>query len=269
MKFSLLTFNILFNKGFYELKEIIKKYKPDIICVQEINTKDDNLKQIEEINHNYQLADFSNYSLKYGNIFGMVTYYKKNKFIFNTSEKIPLNKTFLDNFVMLINLIKDKNLGRSFLKTEFIEKKSRKKIIIYNTHLTVFTSNKGRIKYLNKVLKNLKTNDKKTSFIFAGDFNYLPYNRKKLENMMKKFGFKEATKNINYTIEYARNVKNFYESTLTRIIVKIFSKFFTDKLKIDYIFYKNLFLKNIKKINVNSSDHYPLLVEFELAKDKS
>ena len=47
MDFSVLSYNTLFNSAVEELPVILKKYSPDIICLQETLTEEKNLKKIE------------------------------------------------------------------------------------------------------------------------------------------------------------------------------------------------------------------------------
>jgi endonuclease/exonuclease/phosphatase family metal-dependent hydrolase len=260
MEITFLTYNTLYNRGLRGLKEIINKYQPDIICLQEVATDQKNLNQLES--DIYKLADFSNYAIKKEGVFGIATFYNKQKLEFNNSNIIPLSKTILDFLLSLPKMLSSNPLKRNILKTVFKLKKINKKIIVFNTHLTVYGSNNTRIKQLKSVLNNLKVN-KNTSAIIAGDFNYFPYGRKKLEEMMSNFGFKEATKKINYTIKY-RNLKEFYYNFINRILVKLFSRFFSDRLKIDYIFYKNLNLINCQRIEIDYSDHYPIITKFRM-----
>ncbi len=261
MKFSLLTYNTLFNQGILGLKNIINQYQPDIICLQEVDTNEKNLIQLEKFN--YKLADFSNYLIRLGKIFGMATFYNEEKFYLNDSKIIPTIQSLLNQISPLFRITQGKNLRPHFLKTILIDKKSKKKIIIYNTHLPVLGSNSIKIKQIKQILSEIDSNDK-NGVIIAGDFNYFPYGRKQLEKLMKDYGFKEATKNINYTIAYTRNLKKLYYNFIARIIVKSFKTFFTDKLKIDYIFYKNLVLTKTRRVNINYSDHFPVISTFNI-----
>lgn len=263
MEFSLLTYNTLFNKGIEGLKKIINNYQPDIICLQEVNTDESNLAKIEKLN--YKLADFSNSIIKLGKIFGLATFYNEKKFYLNDSQKIPIIQSLFNQILPLFKITQAKNINPNFLKTVLIYKQSKRKLIIYNTHLPVLGSNSVKIKQLKQALAEVDINQK-NSTIFAGDFNYLPYGRKNLEKLMKGFGFKEATKNIDYTIKYEGNLKKLHYNFISRVIVKTFSKFFTNKLKIDYIFYRNLILKETKRINIFHSDHFPVISTFYLLK---
>ena len=58
MKFTLLTYNVLFNKAFSHLPDILKQYQPDIVCLQEVDTREENLNQLEKCG--YRLADYAN-----------------------------------------------------------------------------------------------------------------------------------------------------------------------------------------------------------------
>ena len=77
-------------------------------------------------------------------------------------------------------------------------------ITVCNVHLFVIGSNSLRIKDIDQALKTLNI-ERKKYFIIAGDFNYFPYQRKKLEKIMKKYGLKEATDKINQTIKFSNN----------------------------------------------------------------
>lgn len=102
------------------------------------------------------------------------------------------------------------------------------------------------------------------NMIIAGDFNYLPYARKSLERLMRKYGLTEATHNIRYTLRLSSDGKRESYNLLQKLLSKIVTRTITKYLKIDYIFYKNLTLKETKRINVGYSDHYPILSTFKI-----
>ncbi|GAB4219183.1 MAG: hypothetical protein Fur009_4030 [Candidatus Microgenomates bacterium] len=264
MKFSLLTYNTLFNHGINEIDFIFKKFSPDIVCFQELLIDEKNIKKIED--YGYSLAEYHNSFIKLGKIYGIATFYKKKLFKLDLNEFVDPINNISEYFFNLIKVFLDNKIQpKSVLKTVLTEKKSRKKIEIFNIHLFFIGSNQARVSTIKKFLsQNLnKKNSKNQSMIICGDFNYYPMQRKKLEKMMKNLGFKEATKNICQTINpYKKYVKNKYVF-LQKLIMPFF-KFFAKTFKIDYIFYNNL--KNIKTIRIENrfSDHYPILSFFEI-----
>jgi endonuclease/exonuclease/phosphatase (EEP) superfamily protein YafD len=63
-------------------------------------------------------------------------------------------------------------------------------------------------------------------------------------------------------MQYSRDGKLEQYNFLQRLAAKIYSKLFTDRLKTDYMFYKNLRLKKIERIKVRFSDHFPIIAYF-------
>lgn len=239
MNFSLLTYNVLFNKASVELQEIFKISRPDIFCLQELETDDSNLKKLEEFG--YKLADFSNSFIKFGRIFGVATYYDPARFEFIESKSIKLPFTIYE---IILIIFKGGNKPRTVLRTDFIDKKSRKKFTVYNLHYSVWATNQGRNKQMRETLNNIDPGDSRP-IIVAGDFNY-PYGRKKFEEIFKVYGFKEATNNLFFTLE-----------------TKLFG-LFSIKLKDDYVLYRKIKLIKTKRISYKKSDHYPIIAEFDL-----
>ena len=239
MTFSLITYNIHFNQAYDHLNEVFKNEIVDIICLQEVETKENNLKKFE--NSELKLADYTNSFIKFDKIYGVATFYNSSKFKFVDSQSINLPQSFLE---VLLILIRGINRPRTVLKTEFLDKKTGKKLTIYNIHCTPWATNGVRVKQLEETLKDTQTKNKE-AVIVTGDFNF-PYRRKSLEKIFFKNGFKEATDNIFHTI----NVR-FYQ---------IFRRW----SKLDYIFYKNIKHLETKKIITKRSDHYPILSKFEI-----
>jgi len=261
MKFSFLTYNTCFNHGFLDIGKIIEKYHPDIICLQEVETTKENLKKIED--YGYVLADYANSFIKNGKIFGIVTFYNPQRFSPLNSHFIFLPKVFSQLLSSFFNLLTKTKEQRTVLENVFCDLLTQKNIAIYNNHFPVLTSNGAKLKAL-KSLFNYYQIKKKKNVIITGDFNYFPYGRKQLEKLIFQYGLKEATKNISYTIVYNLKNKKIAKTypLFGRILTKIFSFFFTDRLKIDYIFYKGLKLDKTQRINVDFSDHYPILSIF-------
>lgn len=258
MIFSVLTFNTFFNNGIKEINTIIKKYSPDILCFQEFLINEQNIKEIEK--YNYCLAEYHNSFIKFGKIYGVATFYKKNTFKPISNEFIETSNNLSEYLFNLIKIFfENKNQPKTILKTVFLNKKNGKKIEIYNIHLFVIGSNQARISLIKKAI--LKKLEKNKSTILCGDFNYYPIQRKKLEKMMKNFGFSEATKKISQTLNpYKKEIKKEY--IWFQKIIMPFYKFFEKTFKIDYVFYKNL--NHIKTLRIENhySDHYPIISWF-------
>ncbi len=263
MRFSFLTYNTLFNNAYLKLEKIIDQYHPDILCLQEVNTDIDNLKLIES--KGYLLADYINSFIKFGKIYGIATFYNPQKFKFISSKtpKIDINPT--EFFFSLFQILAGVNKPKSILKCDFIEKKTKKKLIVCNAHLIVLASNGVRINHLKKAFNTLNI-DKNTPMIIGGDFNYLPYQRKKLEQTMKKYSLIEATKNIRETYRFALTKEKMNLKGIKKIILNILDKLLSKKMKNDYIFYRQLKLIKTEKINIDFSDHFPIISTFSFKK---
>ena len=257
MDFSLLTYNTLFSDAVVGLKKICDAQHPDIICLQEVDTTDQTFKKIEQLG--YQLADYSNAFIKNGRIFGVATFYNTEKFTFLDSKVIFLQKGIMEIIAYLLRIFKTGNKPRTVLKTDFICKKTKKEIAVYNIHLSPYGTNSIRLKQIHTTLADVKLVDTERPTILTGDFNY-PYGRKKLESLMQEYGMKEATNTIFFTSEGALTHYTFIE----RIIASIVFIFFHHRLKLDYIFYKNCKSLFAKKVDVQYSDHYPVFAVFKL-----
>lgn len=258
MKISLLSYNLLLNHAFNRVIEIIKNFHPDIICLQEVDTKDSNLQALEILG--YKLADYANCFIEMGKIWGVATYYNQEKIQFINSKPIPLISSIYETFKTALRLFRNKELRRTILKTEFFLKSNKKKLIVYNVHLSAISLNQLRLKQINMI--DLNGFSQKGSIIVAGDFNF-PVERKKLEKIMTKYHLSEATKNLYFTAKYL-GPRQFRFSLLYRLFAKIMRRFWTDEVKLDYIFYRGLKHINTKKLNLTFSDHFPIIAEFEL-----
>lgn len=259
MEFSLLTYNVLYNKAFNELGDIIQKHSPDIICLQEVDTDETNLRKLGK--NGYKLADYSNSFLKFGKIFGVATYYNSNTVTLLDSNSIFLPKSIYEILLTGIRVLLGGNRARTLLETSFSLRNSVKEFKVYNTHLTVYGANGARIKQIKEALEYINT-QKKIPVIISGDFNYFPYARKRLERLMQKYRLSEATKSIHYTALYSSDGKNEQYNLIQRFGARLIRKFFHGKLKVDYIYYKNLKLMEAKRINVCFSDHFPIIATF-------
>lgn len=240
MVFSFVTYNVHFNLAYDYIKEIFEKEMADIVCLQEVITSEENLNKFSR--SFFKLADFGNSFVQSGKIYGVATFYNPSVFKLVQSESFEISNGLRE--VLMTILSGGIKQPRTVLKTDFIHILTGKKISIYNIHFSAIATNGVRIKQLNETLEDLK-NIKKQPLVLAGDFNY-PYGRKKFEKLIHKYYLKEATDNIFFTID----TKIFY--------------FFTYRVKLDYVLYKNLKKIETRKILVKHSDHLPILSKFEI-----
>lgn len=261
MDFSVLTYNTLFNKAFRQLDLIIKKNVPDILCFQEVDISEKNLKTIEQ--YGYNLADYSGTFIKFGKAFGVATYYNPKKFKLEDTNSIKISFNLSELLFSIPQLIIGVNKPKTVLRTDFTSKIDNKKITICNSHLIVVASNSVRVNHINKALKSLKISPKKP-LIIVGDFNYLPYQRKKLDNIMKKYYLTEATKNIKQTVDFSPRGKKEKFSFLESFFIKKINHFFGNQMKNDYIYYRGVNLNKTERIEVRFSDHYPIISAFKI-----
>lgn len=260
MYLSLLTYNTLFNNAASKIDLVIDKYHPDIICLQEALTHDSNIKKIEKFG--YKMADYSNSFVKFGQIFGVITFYNQKTMTYKNSYVLNLGMTNLvEYFFYLFQVIFGYNKPKTILRTDFIHRLTKKKISVCNVHLYVIGSNEQRIKHINNALKSINLSPKEP-LIIVGDFNYLPYKRKGLEKMMAKYSLREATANIMQTIKFTTDGKFEKFNLFQRLILPFINKFVTKQIKTDYSFYRGFRLKKTEKIEAQFSDHYPIISTF-------
>lgn len=261
MNFSVLTYNTLFNKAFLQLKTIIDQSHPDILCLQEVDISANNLKSLDRFG--YKLADYSGTFIKFGKAFGVATYFNPKKFKFVNSDSPKIGSNLLEYLFMIPQLILRINKPKTVLRTDFISKVGNKKITICNSHLIVAAPNSVRVFHINKALDSL---DIKSTIplIITGDFNYVPYQRKQLDNIMKKYFMMEATKNIRQTVEFSPHGKKEDFSFLQGFIARNINHFFGNQMKYDYIYYRGVKLNKTDRIEVRFSDHYPIISSFSL-----
>lgn len=255
MQFTLLTYNTLLNDAQRGLHEIFIRHKPDIVCLQEIDTDDSNIQTIERLG--YELADFSNGFIKFGKVYGVATFYKKTRFTFQGSKSITLPRGIGEALAFILRVFKTQKKDRTVLKTDFKTIEGTH-LSVYNIHLSAHGTNGIRIKQLEKTLKDIHIDTKKPT-ILTGDFNY-PFGRKKLEELMQTNGFAEATAAIPFTTDG----KLIHYALLEKWLMKVFQFIFGKENKLDYCFFKNCQVISATKINVDYSDHFPIIARFEV-----
>ncbi len=256
MQFSLLTYNTLFNDGQKGLPSFFKKYSPDIVCLQEVDTHEKSLERIEKLG--YSLADYSNGFIKFNTVYGVATFFNSRRATCIETKSITLPRGFAEALTFILRVFKSKKKDRTVLKAQFSFQQSPKKVNIYNIHLSPHGTNGIRIKQLERTLEDIETTSENAT-ILVGDFNY-PYGRKKLEELMQLHGFSEATNTISYTTDG----KLLYYTFIEKYLMKIVQFFIGKESKLDYCFYKNCKTISIMRINAPYSDHFPILAKFEI-----
>ncbi len=238
-KFTILTYNLCFGKALGELIDFLKQYQPDIVCVQEFEINRETIAQVENVR--YELADYSHSFFKFLKFFGVATFYNPKTIEHRNGEVISLSRSLYEFVLFLLHWGRH---SRTVLHNEFIIKKEKARINVYNLHLTVHGTNAVRSKQVKQVIQHIKRyNNAKT--IIIGDFNY-PYKRKGFEKLFATEKLKEATNNILFSLE-------------SRVwgVLRV-------RLKTDYVLYKGLRHLKTEKINRQFSDHFPILTRFKV-----
>ncbi len=256
MQLSILTYNTLFNDGQKGLPSFFKKYSPDIVCLQEVDTHEKSLERIEKLG--YSLADYSNGFIKFGKVYGVATFYNPEQVVCTETKSITLPRGLAEAITFILRIFKSKKKDRTVLKAEFEVEGTNKKVDVYNIHLSPHGTNGIRIKQLERTLDDIQKSSSHAT-ILVGDFNY-PFGRKKLEMLMESHGFSEATNTISYTTDG----KLLYYTVIEKYLMKILQFFIGKESKLDYCFYKNCKAVSIIRINAPYSDHFPLLAKFEI-----
>ncbi len=258
MNIRFMTYNVLYGRALNDLERLVKVHSPDILCLQEVETNDKNLERFAKMN--YKLADYSNSFIKFGKIYGVATFYNSRTMQFSQSSIIDLPRSIYE---MTLFVLRGGNKPRTVLDTVFSPIGSIKKVRVFNTHLTLIALNGSRMKQLRETLDDIPQPDG-SAFILTGDFNYIPYARKKLETLIQEYDLEEATKNIDFTLQYSEDGKLEKYNLLQKWGSRLVARLFTNKLKVDYIFYRNVRMLSAKRIDVRYSDHFPILAVFQV-----
>ena len=241
------------------IKNYLKKYKPDILMMQEIKTE----------NINFPYDDFSNLNYE-SHVFGQKSY--------NGVAIISKNK--LKN--IRFDLIKDKlNQSRIISADAIFKNKNIQLINIYIPNGNPIDTEKYQYKkkWLDDLIRQLKLCIKKNpNIILGGDFNIIPssedvYNAKSFENdalfrleirkklrEMINLGFNDVYRHFNKTKE---------DYTFWDYMRGAWQK--NNGMRIDHFLVSNSIIDKIKSVNINKdprgrkkpSDHTP--IEIKLA----
>lgn len=235
MDFSVMTFNMDFNKGLKRLPALIGKHKPDILCLQEINTSPENLAHVQALG--FDLCDYANSRVKWNDIFGVATFTSRKDFRLIRTDSINLPSGFVEVVEFVLN---GGRRQRTVLKTVFeIE---GKKLNIINIHLSPYAMNRLRDKQMHETFQNVNGVNEAT--VMLGDFNY-PYNRSNFEEIFKQYGFTESTTHIFAT----------FRSNIPFVPITF---------KLDYVLYRKIQHINTERVEGKYSDHKPILSIFTI-----
>ena len=245
--FSVLTYNLEFNRALKFIPDIIDKYQPDIMCLQEVAISKKGLGQF--IFPGYRLAAASGSFFHMGKTYGQANFYREDKFIPLESRSILLPKTYYE---VIVTLLTHKG-PRTALCSDFVLKQSlQDQICVCNLHLTALqANNKARNKQLYEALDNIDITADQHAIIL-GDFNY-PFRKRSLQKLMSQYNLSEATSNIIQT--------HWHQPLMWRAFERIINRFAPISLKFDYILHAQSLqcLKTEVLEEFRGSDHYPVL----------
>lgn len=241
MSISVLTYNVYFNRALHVVPQIIEKYKPDVICLQEVSLGKRH--DYRGLLPGYTLGATSDSFYHIGKVYGLANFYRQDKFHQVGSQVVPLPKSYYEVFLSLIT----QKGPRSVLCSEFVLREDLKKqITVCNLHLTHFVATNGvRKKQLRETFEQIGL-DPRECVIVLGDFNYFLLKRG-LEKIMEQYQLLEATSNLTYTERVG---------------------FMRTNLKLDYILHSpSLVCTGTNRLDEfkGASDHYPIMSTFTFA----
>lgn len=171
---TILTYNIFLGKAYYELPDLVKKYSPDIVCLQECPpniTKS----YIGPLQLGSSASNGSN---------GLATYYNQDRLKLISKHRYELPKSLYEK--------RDSRLRVRQQILEFKEANSNLIFFVSNVHLVhLVAPNSSRRKQLAAVFANISKLANNKPSIVVGDFNY-PFFRKGIGGLYKDNGFLEA-----------------------------------------------------------------------------
>ena len=241
MRIKIFSWNIWYKESLSNIDSIIKeinKYNPDIICLQEVNEKEDN-RVIDYLlskfnDGRFALADVTSDKRIQGN--AILTKHK----IVNSESFYIVDRSNQGDY---------SKEGRVYLECELdIDGKTLFVATTHSSYTHKFMPTLEKDKEIDKLLELLKRH--KNDFVFAGDLNTTYDNGyiKKIESVLKNCGPDYSNKTWT-TKEF--NYQGFEENELN--------------WRLDYIFStKDIHVEDAKILRTNLSDHLPIMVEINI-----
>ena len=239
MKIKFVTWNVNYGKRWKKAIELIKKFQPDILALQEVSSFFPyfNLENVNVLKEFQKALPYLKHSC-----FAPAMKREKNRKLQQLGNavfskyKIANNKiTYLDKQLHWSRCWWNRQ-AKNLLEAKI--KINSKPLFVYSTHLSffpLFLDTKKRLKQAEKILETIKG---KKPLIIGGDFNGKPKSK-----VIRKM------KNVLNTVNY-QNKPTF--------------KFKGFQYKLDYVFHSpDLKAKSCQILETNASDHRPIIVEFE------
>lgn len=217
--------------------ETIKKYEPNIIMLQEMDLFTERVNQIDELNIFKKITN-----LKYSS-FGSNITFKDGWYGNAILSEFPIKSS--ENYMSSICSKETKGVLHSRIGI------GNKEIDIYNTHFPVIPEE--RIKFAQEITYLMRRVKNTENVVIAGDFNL------GLIPLSGKHNYKIEPQDSYFEIEELK--KYFNEIEFNELTYEVGNPIGS----IDKVMYRgNLKLVSIEKLNEEISDHYPILVKFEI-----
>lgn len=273
------TWNVFSLKSrFDEVKEFIKLYNIDIMCLQETKLNNDNKLDYQKFNIEGYIELFNNCTIKKG--YSGVCIYLKNRFLdstvfdfsFGEDNKFK-NEANKEGRMISINInIKGKNLRIINTYNPNSMGMLRKNSVVEPHHEKGLRGLNWRLKYdqllRNFSLKKIKKQKKDDIFILCGDFNVCRKPRdywKNVEHLRsstltleEKTSFEKTIKKLNLHETLINHQFTFFSYIRRRKLIKENKGY-----RLDYILSNKKKLIKTKVIRYGTSDHFPLLGVFK------
>lgn len=269
--YQLVSYNVLGGVFYEKIIQGLKdnQVKPDIVCFQEF--PEDNV--CASSFHQFLGSEFANIKNPYLSTPKrmLATFYNKRKFKLQQSKIIYLpkfNYSLWERLFLWSVLYKTpKYHERIAIITVFDQ--GGAKITIVNTHLDWNGGIEHRINQLQCILRELRKLEVLDGLVICcGDFNISNKSNSGqifLEEF-RQYKFDDLTSIIPYTCDFASPYLTPVSKTRpVTLLLNFFAKFLSKigintKVKIDYVFGRNLTRFHASTIQVEGSDHYPILV---------